>query len=106
MGIHHASIFGKTGHVLRPSTRPFHQCNESEPHGAVGSAARQDIVWQAFKIFDSDGSGTVTKAELLKLLTTGRSDKAKHEKESKTIEATASTDLEGGVERKCGHLVR
>ncbi|CAK9024130.1 unnamed protein product [Durusdinium trenchii] len=47
----------------------------------------KDIVWQAFKIFDSDGSGTVTKAELLKLLTTGRSDKAKHEKESKTIEA-------------------
>ncbi|CAK9023976.1 unnamed protein product [Durusdinium trenchii] len=48
---------------------------------------KEDIVWQAFKIFDSDGSGTVTKAELLKLLTTGRSDKAKHEKESKTIEA-------------------
>ena len=47
----------------------------------------QDIVWQAFKIFDSDGSGTVTKAELCKLLTSGRSDKSKHDKEAKTIEA-------------------
>jgi len=48
---------------------------------------QQDIVWQAFKIFDSDGSGTVTKAELSKLLTSGRSDKTRHEKEAKTIEA-------------------
>ena len=48
---------------------------------------KPDIVWEAFKIFDSDGSGTVTKAELCKLLAAGRTiDKAK-DKESKAIEA-------------------
>ncbi|CAE7197445.1 CPK2 [Symbiodinium natans] len=49
---------------------------------------KEDVVWEAFKIFDADGSGTVTKAELCKLLTSGRtSDKSKQEKESKAIEA-------------------
>ena len=44
-------------------------------------------VWEAFKIFDADGSGTVTKSELCKLLTSGRtSDKSKQDKESKAIE--------------------
>eukprot|EP00439_Symbiodinium_sp_Y106_P053045 s2351_g7.t1 len=48
---------------------------------------KEDVVWEAFKIFDADGSGTVTKAELCKLLSSGRtSDKTKQEKESKAIE--------------------
>ena len=39
--------------------------------GLVSSATKdkkkvlkEDVVWEAFKIFDADGSGTVTKAEL------------------------------------------
>ena len=46
----------------------------------------QDIVWQAFRIFDSDGNGTVTRTEFCKLLTSGRTDKTKCDKEARTIE--------------------
>merc|ERR1719331_2692710 len=36
---------------------------------------KEEVVWEAFKIFDIDGSGTVTRKELLKILTGRASDK-------------------------------
>lgn len=39
------------------------------------SILKEDVVWEAFKIFDMDGNGTVTKKELLKILTGRASDK-------------------------------
>lgn len=36
---------------------------------------KEEVVWEAFKIFDVDGNGTVTKKELLKILTGRASDK-------------------------------
>eukprot|EP00927_Polykrikos_kofoidii_P067056 TRINITY_DN62592_c0_g1_i1.p1 TRINITY_DN62592_c0_g1~~TRINITY_DN62592_c0_g1_i1.p1 ORF type:complete len:619 (+),score=128.28 TRINITY_DN62592_c0_g1_i1:26-1858(+) len=39
----------------------------------------EEVVWEAFKIFDQDGSGTVTRNELLKILT-GTKGKARGDK--------------------------
>merc|ERR1719262_1190963 len=36
---------------------------------------KEEAVWEAFRIFDTDGSGTVTKKELMKILTGRTSDK-------------------------------
>lgn len=36
---------------------------------------KEDVVWEAFKVFDQDGSGNVTKKELVKILTGRTSDK-------------------------------
>lgn len=36
---------------------------------------KEEVVWEAFKVFDQDGSGTVTKKELCKILTGRTSDK-------------------------------
>merc|ERR1712190_540928 len=38
---------------------------------------KEDVVWEAFRVFDHDGSGTVTHAELLKILVGRTSDKIK-----------------------------
>lgn len=36
---------------------------------------KEEVVWEAFKVFDQDGSGSVTKKELCKILTGRTSDK-------------------------------
>uniref|UniRef100_A0A7S2I8K5 non-specific serine/threonine protein kinase n=1 Tax=Zooxanthella nutricula TaxID=1333877 RepID=A0A7S2I8K5_9DINO len=48
---------------------------------------KEDVVWEAFKVFDSDGSGTVTKKELCKILTGRTSDKIRQVHGEKAIEA-------------------
>mmetsp|Transcript_24356 Transcript_24356/g.61801 ORF Transcript_24356/g.61801 Transcript_24356/m.61801 type:complete len:581 (+) Transcript_24356:160-1902(+) len=48
---------------------------------------KEDVVWEAFKVFDHDGSGTVTKKELLKILTGRTSDKIRQVHGEKAIEA-------------------
>merc|ERR1719222_368590 len=50
------------------------------------SIVKEDVVWEAFKIFDQDGSGTVTKAELLKILTGRTSDKIRQVHGDKAID--------------------
>lgn len=47
---------------------------------------KEDVVWEAFKIFDQDGSGTVTKKELLKILTGRTSDKIRSVHGDKAID--------------------
>mmetsp|Transcript_98016 Transcript_98016/g.272772 ORF Transcript_98016/g.272772 Transcript_98016/m.272772 type:complete len:577 (-) Transcript_98016:272-2002(-) len=47
---------------------------------------KEEVVWEAFKIFDQDGSGTVTKKELLKILTGRTSDKIRQVHGDKAIE--------------------
>lgn len=47
---------------------------------------KEDVVWEAFKIFDQDGSGTVTKKELLKILTGRNSDKIRQVHGDKAID--------------------
>mmetsp|Transcript_50010 Transcript_50010/g.112345 ORF Transcript_50010/g.112345 Transcript_50010/m.112345 type:complete len:589 (-) Transcript_50010:102-1868(-) len=47
---------------------------------------KEDVVWEAFKIFDQDGNGTVTKKELLKILTGRTSDKIRQVHGDKAIE--------------------
>mmetsp|Transcript_91843 Transcript_91843/g.259399 ORF Transcript_91843/g.259399 Transcript_91843/m.259399 type:complete len:584 (+) Transcript_91843:143-1894(+) len=48
---------------------------------------KEEIVWEAFKVFDQDGSGTVTKKELLKILTGRTSSKIRQVHGEKAIEA-------------------
>merc|ERR1712072_1510988 len=45
-----------------------------------------EVVWEAFKIFDVDGNGTVTKKELLKILTGRASDKIRQVHGDKAID--------------------
>lgn len=47
---------------------------------------KEEAVWEAFKIFDQDGSGTVTKKELLKILTGRTSDKIRQVHGDKAID--------------------
>eukprot|EP00928_Gymnodinium_smaydae_P029352 TRINITY_DN22129_c0_g1_i1.p1 TRINITY_DN22129_c0_g1~~TRINITY_DN22129_c0_g1_i1.p1 ORF type:complete len:584 (+),score=173.84 TRINITY_DN22129_c0_g1_i1:138-1889(+) len=47
---------------------------------------KEDVVWEAFKIFDQDGNGTVTKTELLKILTGRTSDKIRRLHGDKAID--------------------
>mmetsp|Transcript_79835 Transcript_79835/g.248112 ORF Transcript_79835/g.248112 Transcript_79835/m.248112 type:complete len:584 (+) Transcript_79835:71-1822(+) len=47
---------------------------------------KEDVVWEAFKIFDQDGNGTVTKKELLKILTGRTSTKIRQVHGDKAIE--------------------
>merc|ERR1719277_1264392 len=47
---------------------------------------KEDVVWEAFKIFDQDGSGTVTKKELLQILTGRTSDKIRQVHGDKAID--------------------
>eukprot|EP00418_Pyrodinium_bahamense_P094484 CAMPEP_0179041888 /NCGR_PEP_ID=MMETSP0796-20121207/16385_1 /TAXON_ID=73915 /ORGANISM="Pyrodinium bahamense, Strain pbaha01" /LENGTH=527 /DNA_ID=CAMNT_0020738259 /DNA_START=101 /DNA_END=1681 /DNA_ORIENTATION=+ len=47
---------------------------------------KEDVVWEAFKIFDHDGNGTVTKNELLKILTGRTSDKIRQVHGDKAVE--------------------
>merc|ERR1719195_895845 len=47
---------------------------------------KEDVVWEAFKIFDQDGNGQVTKKELLKILTGRTSDKIRQVHGNKAIE--------------------
>jgi calcium-dependent protein kinase len=48
---------------------------------------KEEVIWEAFKVFDHDGSGTVTKKELLKILTGRTSDKIRQVHGEKAIEA-------------------
>merc|ERR1712007_407536 len=48
---------------------------------------KEEVVWEAFKVFDHDGSGTVTKKELLRILTGRTSDKIRQIHGEKAIEA-------------------
>mmetsp|Transcript_110458 Transcript_110458/g.276520 ORF Transcript_110458/g.276520 Transcript_110458/m.276520 type:complete len:582 (+) Transcript_110458:90-1835(+) len=48
---------------------------------------KEEVVWEAFKVFDSDGSGTVTKKELCKILTGRTSDKIRQVHGERAIEA-------------------
>jgi len=48
---------------------------------------KEDVVWEAFKVFDSDGSGTVSKKELCKILTGRTSDKIRQVHGEQAIEA-------------------
>lgn len=50
------------------------------------SILKEEVVWEAFKIFDQDGNGTVTKKELLKILTGRTSDKIRQVHGDKAIE--------------------
>jgi len=50
------------------------------------SILKEDVVWEAFKIFDMDGNGTVTKKELLKILTGRASDKIRQVHGDKAID--------------------
>lgn len=52
---------------------------------------KEDVVWEAFKVFDSDGSGTVTKKELCKILTGRTSDKIRQVHGEAAIEAFLSS---------------
>lgn len=99
------------GHVTMPELRgAFEVANVKLPEslniGAVGTDGndtieyteflaaalnknrilKESVVWEAFKIFDADGSGSVTKAELCKLLT-GRTTTQDNTGSSKAIEA-------------------
>lgn len=47
---------------------------------------KENVVWEAFKIFDQDGSGTVTKKELMKILTGRTSDKIRQVHGDKAID--------------------
>lgn len=47
---------------------------------------KEEVVWEAFKIFDVDGNGTVTKKELLKILTGRASDKIRQVHGDKAID--------------------
>jgi len=47
---------------------------------------KEDVVWEAFKIFDQDGNGQVTKKELLKILTGRTSDKIRQVHGNKAVE--------------------
>jgi calcium-dependent protein kinase len=47
---------------------------------------KEEVVWEAFKIFDLDGSGTVTKKELLQILTGRTSDKIRQVHGDKAID--------------------
>merc|ERR1719222_195749 len=47
---------------------------------------KEEVVWEAFKLFDQDGSGTVTKKELLKILTGRTSDKIRQVHGDKAID--------------------
>jgi len=47
---------------------------------------KEEVVWEAFKIFDQDGNGTVTKKELLKILTGRTSDKIRQVHGDKAID--------------------
>mmetsp|Transcript_105178 Transcript_105178/g.185823 ORF Transcript_105178/g.185823 Transcript_105178/m.185823 type:complete len:586 (-) Transcript_105178:69-1826(-) len=50
------------------------------------SIVKEEVVWEAFKIFDVDGNGTVTKKELLKILTGRTSDKIRQVHGDKAID--------------------
>lgn len=50
------------------------------------SILKEEVVWEAFKIFDVDGNGTVTKKELLKILTGRTSDKIRQVHGDKAID--------------------
>lgn len=47
---------------------------------------KEETVWEAFKIFDQDGNGTVTKKELLKILTGRTSDKIRQVHGDKAVD--------------------
>ncbi|CAE8647873.1 unnamed protein product, partial [Polarella glacialis] len=47
---------------------------------------REEVVWEAFRIFDQDGSGTITKKELLKILTGNNGDKIRQAHGNKAVE--------------------
>lgn len=47
---------------------------------------REEVVWEAFRVFDSDGSGTITKKELLKILTGNSGDKIRQTYGSKAVD--------------------
>jgi len=48
---------------------------------------KEEVVWEAFKVFDSDGSGSVTKKELCRILTGRTSDKIRQVHGEKAIES-------------------
>jgi len=48
---------------------------------------KEEVVWEAFKVFDGDGSGTVTKKELCRILTGRTSDKIRQVHGEQAIEA-------------------
>lgn len=52
---------------------------------------KEDVVWEAFKIFDQDGSGSVTKKELCKILTGRTSDKIRKVHGDNAIETFLDT---------------
>lgn len=47
---------------------------------------KEEVVWEAFKIFDQDGSGTITKKELMKILTGRTSDKIRQVHGDKAVD--------------------
>jgi len=47
---------------------------------------KEDVIWEAFRIFDQDGSGTITKKELLKILTGRTCDRIKHGHGNQAVE--------------------
>eukprot|EP00928_Gymnodinium_smaydae_P018358 TRINITY_DN16991_c0_g2_i2.p1 TRINITY_DN16991_c0_g2~~TRINITY_DN16991_c0_g2_i2.p1 ORF type:complete len:290 (-),score=65.74 TRINITY_DN16991_c0_g2_i2:62-931(-) len=47
---------------------------------------REEVVWEAFRIFDQDGSGTITKKELIKILTGSTSDKIRQMHGNKAVD--------------------
>lgn len=47
---------------------------------------KEEVIWEAFRIFDSDGSGTITKQELLKILTGESGDKIRRAHGNKAVD--------------------
>jgi calcium-dependent protein kinase len=47
---------------------------------------KEDVIWQAFSVFDQDGSGTITKSELLKILTGSTADKIRRAHGNKAVD--------------------
>eukprot|EP00931_Biecheleriopsis_adriatica_P075925 TRINITY_DN49697_c0_g1_i1.p1 TRINITY_DN49697_c0_g1~~TRINITY_DN49697_c0_g1_i1.p1 ORF type:complete len:668 (+),score=135.07 TRINITY_DN49697_c0_g1_i1:92-2005(+) len=47
---------------------------------------KEEVVWEAFRIFDQDGSGTITKKELLKILTGSNGEKIRQAHGNKAVE--------------------
>lgn len=47
---------------------------------------REEVIWEAFRCFDADGSGTITKQELLKILTGESGDKIRQAHGNKAVD--------------------
>ena len=43
-------------------------CDTPKQHGACWTLSRREVMWAAFRVFDTNGDGVITKDELAKIL--------------------------------------